>query len=172
VDAIADVDIRPAGTNDLPALTRTHGPRHRFAERLAKQENLLGMLLVAWIEDVPAGHIYIRLEPADEAELRDRLEGVPVLHHLEVLPAYRRHGIGTALLRAAERYLRRHGHDRVAVGVDLDNVKAAQLYTRLGYAEWPYPLLPTTSEVVLDDGRRVLVDDQCRVLVKTITAAR
>src|SRR4029453_13703215 len=45
-------------------------------------------------------------------------------------------GIGTALVRAGEDTARRLGHDRITLGVGLDNPRARRLYERLGYSDW------------------------------------
>jgi ribosomal protein S18 acetylase RimI-like enzyme len=50
-----------------------------------------------------------------------------------VHPAFRSCGIGTVLVRAAEDRIRRRGLTRAELGVEDANVRARQLYTRLGY---------------------------------------
>ena len=61
--------------------------------------------------------------------------GVPRLDHLEVPGPFQGRGIGTALLGAAEGTARQLGHERIALGVGLDNPKARRLYERLGYPD-------------------------------------
>src|SRR5262245_49412305 len=128
------------------------GQPHFFAERLGRQREGRGILLVAWLDTTPVGDLYLWLEPAEEPEISERLQGVPLLNHLEVHEKYQNQGIGTELIAEAEALLRRHGHRRVALGVALDNLDAMRLYLRLGYVEWPFPPVRTTYEVVSDNG--------------------
>ncbi len=53
---------------------------------------------------------------------------------LSVGAAFRRQGIGTALMRAAEEWARAHGATSLNVGVWEFNTQARALYERLGYA--------------------------------------
>lgn len=128
--------IRPATRADFDALVNALGQRMYFADRIGRMRHNLGELIVAWVDDVPVGDVYLWCEPLEEAELRDEYPGAPLLNHLEVAPQWRGHGIGAALVRAAEDAARRRGHDRLVLGVSVDNVDAKRLYERLGYADW------------------------------------
>ncbi|MGC9072361.1 MAG: ribosomal protein S18-alanine N-acetyltransferase [Acidilobus sp.] len=52
---------------------------------------------------------------------------------IAVRPAFRRRGIGTALMRALEERLRGMGADRLRLEVRASNHEARRLYERLGY---------------------------------------
>jgi len=131
------MEIRPASADDLAPLVAVFGSGRRFfADCLARQGDGGGVLLVAWLDGSPVGDVFLSLGPADEPEVRRHLPGVPILVHLEVLGLLQRRGIGTALVRAAEDVARRLGHDRIALGVGLDNPGARRLYERLGYRDW------------------------------------
>jgi GNAT superfamily N-acetyltransferase len=131
------MEIRPASAGDLEPLVAVFGAERRFfADCLATQEAGGGVLLVAWVDGRPVGDVFLSLGPADEPEVRRHLPGVPTLVHLEVVGPLQRRGIGTALVRAGEDAARRLGHDRVALGVGLDNPGARRLYERLGYTDW------------------------------------
>ena len=80
--------------------------------------------------------MFLHRDPADEPQVRRHLPGVATLVHLEVLGPVQRRGIGTALIRTGEDTARRLGHDRIALGVGLDNPGARRLYERLGYTDW------------------------------------
>ena len=131
------MEIRPASAGDLERLVAVFGSERRFfADCLARQSADGGVLLVAWLDEWPAGDVFLRRGPADEPEIRGHLPGVPTLVHLEVLGRLQRRGIGTALVHAGEDTARRLGHDRIAIGVALDNPGARRLYERLGYRDW------------------------------------
>lgn len=160
--------VHTATPADLPALVRGLGQQHYFDDRLRRQRVGHGLLLAAWLGAAAVGDVYLRFEPADEPELRERLPGVPLLQHLEVRAGLRNRRIGSRLIRAAERVLRELGHSRVALGVALDNHDAARLYRRHGYREWPHPPIPTSSEEVRPDGSTYRRRELCQILVKNL----
>jgi GNAT superfamily N-acetyltransferase len=164
-----DLVIRPARPDDLGALAEALGQAQFFLDHLARQADGRGVLLSAWQGDAPKGDVYLRLEPAEEPEIRDQLPDVPLLTHLEVVPGYRNRGIGTRLIRAAERYLREGGHNRVALAVEVTNTDAARLYKRLGYRDWSHA--PVVCYAWLPDGRDRR-PEICYVLVKRLAGAR
>ncbi|MDF5752356.1 GNAT family N-acetyltransferase [Spongiactinospora sp. TRM90649] len=141
-----DPHIRPVIDSDLTALIWAFGQADFFFDRFSRQSRGRGALLIALRGGAVVGNVYLWWEPAEEAELRERLPGVPVLTHLEVRSDQRNRGIGTALLAEGERILRQRGHHRVALGVGLANADAQRLYSRLAYVEWDYPPVRTAEE--------------------------
>ena len=106
---MGNLRIRRARPADLDVLIRELGQGRFFDDRICRQTKRLGMLLIAWQDDRPIGVIYLWLEDAEEAELREHLPGTPILNHLEIHPDHRGRGTGTKLIQAAERRLRRLG---------------------------------------------------------------
>ncbi|WP_326833922.1 GNAT family N-acetyltransferase [Amycolatopsis rhabdoformis] len=160
--------IREAGEADVAKLTAALGGGEYFANRLARQAEGLGVLLTAWWAGQPVGDLYLWLEAAEEREIRIRLPGVPLLMHLEVLPAVRNRGVGGALVRAAEERLTERGHRRGALAVRTDNTDAARLYRRLGYRDWGHGTVVCYAENVQPDGRTVSEAEVCHVFVKNL----
>src|SRR5262245_18053228 len=99
---MGDLRIRRARPADHDVLIQELGQRRFFADRFSRQDNHLGMLLTAWHGISPVGVVYLWLEAAEEAELRERLPGAPILNQLFVHPDRRGAGIGSALVVAAE----------------------------------------------------------------------
>jgi probable F420-dependent oxidoreductase len=163
--------VRTATGAELPALVRSLGQRDFFTDRLERQRAGRGVLLVAWLAGNPVGDVYLRLEPADEPEVRRRLPEVPLLQHLEVTPEYRNRRIGSTLIGAAELALRERGHLRVALGVALDNHGAARLYLRHGYRQWPHPPVLTSYPEQRPDRSIRRRYELCQILVKDLTGA-
>jgi ribosomal protein S18 acetylase RimI-like enzyme len=163
---VRGVQIRPALPADLEKLTRTFGPflGHAYAER-ARQA---GAVLVGVTGRAAVAAVFVSTGPPDEAEIVDRIGRVPMLHRLNVAAGYRRRGVGTQMIDAAERMLRAAGCSRLAVGVDLENDGAARLYRRLGYREWPYGLLKTFREHGDEAGNVLVTPDECRLFVKEL----
>ena len=164
----AKVEIRAVSDADLATLVAVLGERHWFADRLARHQRGGGVLLVAWLEDRPVGEVFLDCEPAKEAEVRRHLSGVPQLDHLEVPGPFQGRGIGTALIGAAEAAARQLGHERVALGVGLDNPEARRLYERLGYGDWGQGTVVGTWVEYPDDGPPVTLSEVCDMLVKCL----
>ena len=162
---MGNLRIRRARRSDLAVLIRELGQRRFFDDRLARQSRGDGMLLTAWRGAWPIGVIYLWLEDAEEAEIRDHLPGTPILNHLEIHADHRGGGMGTKLITAAERRLRKLGFDQVALAVEVTNPRAAKLYERLGYLDWPHPTI-TCYSLTDGSGRREV--EICRILVKLL----
>jgi GNAT superfamily N-acetyltransferase len=163
-----EMEVRRASGADLGPLTEVLGQRHFFTDCLARQQRGGGVLLVAWFEGRPAGDVFLECGPAGEPEVRRRLPGVPRLIHLEVLGPLQRRGIGTALIRAGEATARQLGHERLALGVGLDNPGARRLYERLGYAGWGQGTVVATWQELDHDGHPVTQSQVIDMLVKSL----
>jgi GNAT superfamily N-acetyltransferase len=178
------VTVRPASPADLPALQsaldqRTPGQEaldqralgqdapgqgRYFAERLERQRQGRGVLLIAWDGATPVGTVYLWLEPAEEPELREWLPDAPLIIRLEVRPDRRGQRIGTRLMEAAEQIARERGRTEIALGVGLDNKDAMRLYERRGYRLWRAEPIGTRAESYAEDGTLVVdPDDACLV---------
>ena len=75
--------------------------------------------LVAWDGAEPVGSGELEWAP------------IPELKNLQVIPTRRSHGVGTAIVAAAEAEAAPFG--RIWIGVTADNPDARRLYERLGY---------------------------------------
>ena len=164
----AKAEIRPASDAELATLVAVLGERHWFTDHLARQQRGGGVLLVAWLDDRPVGEVFMECEPATEPEVRRQLPGVPRLDHLEVPGPFQGRGIGTALIGAAEGTARQLGHERIALGVGLDNPKARRLYERLGYAAWGHGTVVGSWVEYPDAGPPVTLSEVCDMLVKRL----
>jgi ribosomal protein S18 acetylase RimI-like enzyme len=160
-----DLTIRPAQPEDLVHLTRRLGQGRFFADRLERQSNDRGVLLTAWHAGVVVGDVYLWLEPAEEPEIREHLPGVPLVTHLEVHAEHRQQGVGTRLIDAAEQLLVSRGFRKVALAVEVSNLRAAKLYSRLSYGEWSHPPVKCYSPAD-PSGYRIV--EICDVMVKTL----
>lgn len=167
----AGIRIRRADASELPVIGKAMGQGHFFADRLRRQEEGHGLLLVAWFGDSPVGDVYVWLAPPEGPEIRERLPGVPLLNHLEVHPEYRGRGIGTEIMSEAEEVVAARGYERLALGVDPHNEDAMRLYKRLGYVAWPYPEIKTLGEEFREDGTCRRIPETCHVLVKYLRCA-
>jgi RimJ/RimL family protein N-acetyltransferase len=106
------------------------------ARRFTQQRQGLSTYLVAWLDGIPVGSGQIRWSGCAAAEVQRVHPRCPEVNGLSVWPPeLRSRGIGTALLRAAEKRARQRGHKQIGLGVNDDNPAAAALYLRLGYQE-------------------------------------
>jgi GNAT superfamily N-acetyltransferase len=164
----AEVEIQRGSDADLDAYVAAMGQRDYFTDRLARQHDGRGALLVAWQNGRPVGNGFLSWEPADHPEVRRHLPGVPELGHLEVVKPLWGRGIGTALIQAAEATARQSGHDRLILAVGVDNPNARRLYERLGYVDWDHGTVVGTWVERDHDGSPVTLSETCHVLVKRL----
>jgi ribosomal protein S18 acetylase RimI-like enzyme len=105
-----------------------------------------GEYLVDWDGAEPRGHAHVAW--SDPPELQD----------LEVRSEFRRRGVATALIAAAEAACRRRGSTRLCVTVSVDNDHARALYEALGYVDAGLPERRVTGTIQLRTGP-IEVDD-------------
>lgn len=145
------IDIRLATENDIPALddfARRMGQTHEagyFARCLREQEEGRRDFYLA--HDAAGGALagYVQLNHAPLYAPFRRM-GLPEVQDLNVLPDFRRRGIGAALVLHCEARAREAGKTAVAISVGLDaSYGAAQrLYVRMGY-------VPDGAGIAYDD---------------------
>lgn len=144
------IQIRLAADEDIPALdifatgmAQTHEPGY-FARCLTEQaEGRRQFFLAVDAAGAIAGYVQLNALPL-YAPFR-RL-GLPEIQDLNVLPAYRRQGIGELLVDHCEQTARAAGKDTIAISVGLyASYGAAQrLYVRKGY-------VPDGAGIAYDD---------------------
>ena len=160
-----DVSIRTADDEDVRAFVRDEDDQHFFYRHLGPGR---GVLLLAYRQGDCVGQVFLRLDEAEEHELRTGLPKVPRLQRLKVVVGHRRSGVGRELIRAAERRLFDDGHRHVALGVHPDNADAISFYKRLSFTVWREQTLTTFREHVQDDGSTVREEEPCLVFVKRL----
>jgi GNAT superfamily N-acetyltransferase len=166
-----DVRVAQATEQDVWDFVFDDVDRRFFLERLRRPGLRSGRILLAFVNSAPAGHLYVRLPPAEEAELRELLPGVPLLERLLVFDTFRKKGVGQALVAVAEELLRDLGYVKVALGVEPDNTVAIRFYERLGFAVWRDELVTTYKEHVGPSGQLAHEEDMCRMYVKSLLPA-
>ncbi|HEV3212258.1 MAG TPA: GNAT family N-acetyltransferase [Acidimicrobiales bacterium] len=140
--------IRVLATDEVDAVGRVLG--------LARLFQGDGEYLIAWDVQEPVGHVHVaRSEP-------------PELQDLEVREGYRRRGVATALLAAAEADCAAHGASRVRVTVSVDNDVAHRLYAARGYADAGLPPRRVQGTIQVRTGP-IDVDDTLLTLEKRLS---
>jgi GNAT superfamily N-acetyltransferase len=163
--------VRLAGEEDVQVLweacAREGAPRppEPLQRYLDEQRAGLRLFLVALADRAVAGYLTVSWE-ADYPPFRR--DGVPEIHDLYVLPSFRRAGVATRLMDAAEEHAARRS-DRLGLGVGLYQAygPAQRLYVQRGYL--PDGAGATTGGRPLLGGESVSVDDSLVLhLVKTL----
>lgn len=122
---------------------------------LSEQDRDLRVVLVAFVDDTFAGYVTIQWEsgyaPFQEA-------GIPEIKDFNVLPVFRRQGIGTALMDQAEQIIsERASVIGIGVGLHPGYGPAQRMYVLRGY-------VPDARAMYYDDrqvqeGEQVCADD-------------
>jgi len=164
VRRLAPADLAPFQAG-MPAWNTTE-----YAKRLAFQQRGLAVQLVAWAGDEPAGKAMVVFPGHPEWSPSAYREGCPEIRDLGVAAAWRRRGIATALVAAAERETRSAGFARLGlgVGVDDDSAPARSLYRRLGYVFAHGPFVQA-ARLETGEGMALPVAGVCTYVVKELT---
>lgn len=146
---MATLSIRPATHADLPVLrTMLHhaafwrGEADAPSVEVALRDPGLAVYLDGWpragdvglvarVDGMPAGAVWVRRFPADTRGYGYLDEDTPELS-IAVAPRWRGRGIGASLLTSMLTTLRLGGVGRVSLSVERDN-PARDLYLRLGF---------------------------------------
>ena len=80
------------------------------------------------------GRVTLRHDWGDETSIIEKdFPGLPQINALEIDEDYRRRGLATMLVTAAENEARRQGFSMIGLGVEISNEPAKRLYEKLGY---------------------------------------
>ena len=106
-------------------------PEDYFRSRLAQQQSGDINFFVAHEPNQYVGHVKLVWQPDYPGF---RALGIPEIQDLNVLPAYRKRGIGTALIKSCEA-LAAERFDEIGIGVGLHPGynNAQRLYSKLGF---------------------------------------
>jgi GNAT superfamily N-acetyltransferase len=129
-----NIKIRSATSADIASLESIKPVKEEgyFARCLAEQEKGLRDTYMASLNGQDVGYVILNRKP--QYPLYKKL-GIPEIQDLNVLPASRRHGVGTALIEHCEIVVRKEGYAQAGIGVGLHSGYGAaqRLYVKLGY---------------------------------------
>ena len=154
--------IRPLERGDVALISvafRDLGwnkPRAQYERYLSEQQDGVRTVFVAFAGRDFAGYVTINWNPSYTPF---RTDGIPEIQDFNVLPAFRRKGIGTRLMDKAERKVsERSSVAGIGVGMAPDYGAAQRLYVLRGYVPDGKGLTrdgkPVTpgDEITVDDG--------------------
>ena len=117
-----------------PTLPKGEAMADRYlAHMLDRCAGAAGRIFVAEADGGVVGFVGVLARVVPEP---DEAQAYAYVSDLVVLPAYRRRGIGRALLERAEAYARGEGARALRVGVLAKNEAAARLYRSLGFGDY------------------------------------
>ena len=100
---------------------------------LIKQKK--AVVLVVEADGRYVGRVTLRHDWGDETSIIEKdFPGLPQINALEIDEDYRRRGLATMLIAAAENEARRQGFSMIGLGVEISNEPAKKLYEKLGYS--------------------------------------
>ncbi len=168
-DPVVEVRRLEAAELDAFQTTMPSWNAREYGERLGYQDRGLAAQLVAWADSIAVGRGMLVFPGHPEWSASAFRETCPEIRDIAVADAWRRQGIGSALIGALEDAARAAGFDRIglAVGLDEDNEAARALYERRGYvfAHGPFVLAATLAD---DDGATFPVSGVCEYRVKAL----
>lgn len=130
-----DVLVRPAGEDDRQKLLSVLDARARLhhEERILMQDRGEATYIVAWRGDQPCGRATL-FHCSKYDEVCCLLGRFPELNALEATP--QGEGIGSQIIACAESVARSMDQSLIGLAVEHENVRARQLYERLGFRDW------------------------------------
>ena len=130
-------------------------PISQYERYLREQEHGDRVVLVAFVEGVFAGYLNVVWQ-ADYPPFRE--SGIPEIQDFNVLPQFRRKGIGSRLMDSAERLAaERSPVVGIGVGMTADYGAAQRLYVLRGYVPDGRGLVTGNKPLVYGD--QITVDD-------------
>lgn len=165
-----DLRIGPATEQEVERLVATSRTAHEAAhlrERLARQQDGRGLLLLAWDQERWVGRTTLSWESA-YPRVRTAHPGTAEINALHAFQTGR--GIGTAIIGRAEQLASDHGHRQIGLAADPEaNTGARRLYERLGYVLWDGGMVIDRWTELLDDQNTVEHAGECAYLIKSLT---
>jgi ribosomal protein S18 acetylase RimI-like enzyme len=129
-----NADVQAIHAAAMPWLFKPPGPDtfppDAVKDLLAQPENLI---FIAEVDGTAAGYAYAQIEERPETPFI-RAHDIIYLHHISVRPAYRRHGVGSALIGAVRAAATDAGIALVALDVWTFNEDARTFFHRCGFA--------------------------------------
>jgi len=155
------VEIRLLRAEDIDVIANAfhaigwNKPARQYQTYLDQQEQSVRTIFVAFKDDEFAGYLTIVWSP-DYPPFKT--ENIPEVQDFNVLPEFRRQGIGTQLMDKAEHAIsERSLFAGIGVGMDADYGAAQRLYVQRGYVPdgrglfWRNEFVKYGQQITIDD---------------------
>lgn len=133
-----------------------HKPRSTFETYLLEQEKKIRSVIVAMENNIFCGYVTLKWQ---SDYLSFKQQSIPEIVDLNVLPDYRKRGIGTQLIAFCENLAKEHNYSYIGLGVGMtaDYGNAQRLYIQLGYLPDGHGLFYKNEPVTYN--KTVIADD-------------
>jgi GNAT superfamily N-acetyltransferase len=169
VDGLTIQPLEAADVQPIAAAFAAIGwdkPASQYERYLAEQQRGARLVLVASVDGRFAGYLTIVWQSGYPPF---RAATIPEVVDFNVLPGYRRRGIGGRLMDAAERLIaERSSEAGIGVGMGPDYGAAQRLYVKRGYVpdgrglSWNHRAVSWGETVTVDDGLALFFTKQLR----------
>jgi ribosomal protein S18 acetylase RimI-like enzyme len=123
------ITLRKTGLEDINFLNEIRGKElpklHDY--RLDEQEKGKSLYLIAFQDEKPVGHVYIKLKGSEE------YHNSSALQDLYVSTKFRRKGIGGKIIQEAEQCLKSLGYKEVSLDVETNEEWIRKFYEKQGF---------------------------------------
>ncbi len=164
--------IKIASKGDLPLLEKHLGIKGvpwLHTSKLEDQEKGEGIWLVAWKKDIPVGYLQVRWTGTKDNAVQKYITHCAHLETFGVVKDLQGQGIGTELVKEAEKLTKEKGFNQIGIAVgSTDNPRARSLYERLGYTDWGHGDFTTSWEYMDENGKKGTESEVCVYLLKNL----
>jgi len=165
------IDVRMASKKDLDSLTELVSPSYgrTLDDELEDQDRGILSFVIAWVDSKACGYGFVRWDGARSKYVRSKCPRLPEVYRLTVLENMQSNGIGTRLMQYIESKAVTRGINVMGLGVSYANVRAYELYKRIGYRDVVAKYYDVYNHV---DKKGVVheVKEKCRYMCKQIHA--
>lgn len=165
-----NVTIRAVDESVLPVVEKSVRSSYGRSHALELQDQLRGLLTfyVAWMDEVPVGSTFVSWTGPRDLDVRRSYPECPEIYRLGVDEQFRAQGIGTQLIRQCECSATAKGFAQIGLGVSHDNLRALQLYLRLGYVQSSVDKYMDEYQIVVPDGSVKSVCEPLLFMIKDL----
>jgi ribosomal protein S18 acetylase RimI-like enzyme len=129
IDTFTDTFAKDNSPEDMNAYVERSFSPERLGSELS---NPRSTFIMADIDGMPAGYMKLNTGTAQTETISgDTME----IERLYILAKFKRHGLGTALIRQAEETAKAQGSSTIWLGVWEHNEPAKSFYTRMGFVK-------------------------------------
>lgn len=164
------VTVRAVEEQDIEQIEMVfdEGNPNKHRERFAMQERGEGLYLVAWQDNQPVGHLFLKWDGTSEESVQAIIDDCPDIEDIFVLKDYRMHGIGHELLKTVERSAREKGCRQIGLAVGLTNHTARELYQHEGFIKSTIAPYTISWNYIAGNGTEKTETTICEYFVKQL----
>jgi len=130
------IDISWALLNEVQEnLTFDEKTFSKHKERLSQQELGNANYLIALLDELPVGHVFIKWRGSENPVIKDKLQKCPHIEDLFVSPFHRNKKIGGELIKKCISLAKKKNFNQIGLGIEESNKKAESLYRRFNFIE-------------------------------------